>query len=87
MKALILTLVAMTLAGAAHADQIVTEKTTSGVYSAPVAGATPQARQHPAEDTTMGEAHRKTTVEEVPSRTVIRQGGSVSVDVGRSPRD
>ena len=81
MKTLILTLGALTLATAAQADEIVTKKTTMGVHSAPVAGATPQAREYPAEDTTMMEKRTKTTVESVPSRTVVEQGGSADVEV------
>ncbi|MFC3693763.1 hypothetical protein [Chenggangzhangella methanolivorans] len=75
------TIAALALASAAQADEIVTRSTTSGVYSAPVAGATPQARDHPAPDTTMREVHKKTTVEHVPGETtVIRQGGSVDAE-------
>ena len=81
MKALILTLGALTLASAAHADTIVTKKTTSGVYSAPVAGATPQARENPAPDTTMREVRTKTTVEHVPSRTTVIEDDAPEVRV------
>lgn len=87
MKALILALGALTVAGAAHADQIVTKSTSSGVYSAPVAGATPQARENPAPDTTIRTTRTRTTVEDVPSTTVIQQGGSADVEVGVRPRN
>lgn len=73
MKALMLALGALTVAGAAHADQIVTKSTSSGTYSAPVAGATPQARENPAPDTTMRTTRTRTTVEDAPTTRVIER--------------
>lgn len=68
MKRLILAAGALALSAAtAGADEIVTRQTEAGVYSAPVAGATPAARAYPAPGTTMLETREKTTYARTPS--------------------
>ncbi|HVI30291.1 hypothetical protein [Hansschlegelia sp.] len=86
-NALLLAAGALALSTAAQADAIVRQETQIGVYSAPVAGATPQARENPAPDTTMLEQRRKTTVTPVPSERVIEQPAETgSVEIRRAPQ-
>ncbi|MFL1874994.1 hypothetical protein ACIKT0_07220 [Hansschlegelia beijingensis] len=85
-KILMLAAGALALSTAAQADAIVRQETQTGVYSAPVAGATPQARENPAPDTTMLEQRRTTTVTPVPSARVIEQPATTgTVEIRRSP--
>lgn len=71
---------ALALVSAADAQTVIKEK-ESGVYSAPVAGATPQAREYPAPDTTIREERSKTTVVEEPRTRVIEERPSGSVQI------
>ena len=85
-NALLLAAGALALSTAAQADAIVRQESQTGVYSAPVAGATPQARENPAPDTTMLEQRQKTTVTPVPSGRVIEQPtGTGAVEIRRAP--
>lgn len=61
--------------------QTVIKETEQGVHSAPVAGATPQARDNPAPDTVMREQHETTTIVE-PRAPVVeeRPTGSVQIE-------
>jgi hypothetical protein len=63
MRTLILAAGALAIAGAAHAQTAVTTQ-ESGVRSAPVAGATPQAREYPSPGTTVLEQRERSTVVE-----------------------
>lgn len=74
MKPLILAAGALAIATAAHAQTAVTT-TESGVRSAPVAGATPQAREYPSEGTTVLERRERTRVSE--PRTVVEERSTV----------
>ena len=77
MRILIAVAGAIALASVANAQTVIKE-TEAGVHSAPVAGATPNARQRPADDTIMLEKRSTTTV--VEPRTTVRSGGSVDVE-------
>jgi hypothetical protein len=79
MRTLILAAGAVALATAAHAQSAVTT-TETGVRSAPVAGATPQAREYPSEGTTMLEQRETTTVTE-PRTRIIEERGPSAVEV------
>ncbi|RXF73971.1 hypothetical protein [Hansschlegelia zhihuaiae] len=79
MRALMLAAGALAFAAAAHAQSAVTTQ-ESGVRSAPIAGATPQARENPSPGTTMLEQRERTTVTE-PRTTVIEERGSSGVAV------
>lgn len=73
MKTLILAAAgALALSGAANAQTVVKE-TEAGVHSSPTAGATPQAREHPADDTTVLEKRTTTTVVEPREKVVIEK--------------
>lgn len=81
MKTLILAAGALAFATAANAQTVITEQET-GVRSAPVAGATPQARENPSPGTTMLEQRESTTVVEPRTRVIEeRSGGSTAVEV------
>ncbi|MDR4306648.1 hypothetical protein IHQ68_08460 [Chelatococcus sambhunathii] len=80
MKSLIALAGALALTTAANAQTVIKE-TEAGVHSAPVAGATPNARQRPADDTTMLEKRSTTTVIEPRERTVIERREAPSVEV------
>lgn len=83
MKSLIIAAAgALALTTAAQAQTVIKER-EQGVYSAPVAGATPQARENPAPDTTMGVRRDTTTVVEEPRTRVIEERPSGSVVIER----
>jgi hypothetical protein len=63
MKTLMLAAAAVAVATAANAQTVVKEREV-GNYSAPVAGATPQAREYPSEGTTVLREREKATVVE-----------------------
>ncbi len=87
MRTLILAAAALGLtAAAASADTIVTKETEYGVYSAPVAGATPSARAHPAPDTTLLQERQRTSIRHEPSTTVIEQRQPAQVQVETQSR-
>lgn len=75
---------ALAVASVANAQTVVKE-TEAGVHSAPVAGATPNARQRPADDTIMLEKRSATTV--VEPRTTVRSGGSFDVETRTTIRE
>ncbi len=80
MRSLIVLAGALAMATAANAQTVVKE-TEAGVHSAPVAGATPNARQRPADDTTMLEKRSTTTVVEPRERVVIEKREAPAVEV------
>jgi hypothetical protein len=77
---LFLTAAALTLASAATAQTVIKERET-GVYSAPVAGATPQARENPSSGTTVLQERERTTV--VQPRTQVIETRPVVVEQPR----
>lgn len=83
MKTIIMAAIAATtFAGAANAQTVIQERET-GVYSSPTAGATPQARENPAPDTTVLQERRRTTVVD-PKTQVIEErgaGGGTAVEI------
>ena len=80
MRTLIVLAGALAMVTAANAQTVVKE-TEAGVHSAPVAGATPNARQRPADDTTMLEKRSTTTVTEPRERVVIEKREAPAVEV------
>ena len=85
MKTLIIAAGALALTSAAQAQTVIKEQET-GVHSAPVAGATPQARENPAPDTTMMEQKTTTTVVEEPKTKVIEERPTGAVRIETAPR-
>ena len=85
MKALIIAAGALAVTTAAHAQTVIKEQ-EAGVYSAPVAGATPQARERPAPDTTMMEKRTTTTVIDEPKTQVIEERPTGAVRIETAPR-
>jgi hypothetical protein len=84
MKMLILAAGALALSTAARADETVTTK-EYGNYSAPVAGATPQARENPAPGTTVLRERQSTTVETIvvepqTTTTVVRPSTATVIE-------
>lgn len=84
MRLLIAAAGVIAVASVANAQTVIKE-TEAGVRSAPVAGATPNARQQPADDTIMLE--KKTTTTVVEPRTTVRSGGSVDVESRTTVRE
>jgi hypothetical protein len=82
MRLLILAAGALALSSVARADEVVTTK-EYGNYSAPVAGATPQARENPAPGTTVLRERRSTEV--VPSETVVVEPSTTTTVVRPAP--
>jgi hypothetical protein len=74
MRTLILAAGALAIASAAHAQTAVTTQET-GVRSAPIAGATPQAREYPSPGTTVLEQRERTSVSE--PRTMVKERSTV----------
>ncbi|WP_020178778.1 hypothetical protein [Methylopila sp. M107] len=84
MKTLILAAAAVLAVSTAANAQSVVKETEAGVHSSPTAGATPQAREHPSEDTTVLEKRETTTVTEPREKVVIEKAPRTTVETGGS---